>query len=308
VAVEVPAVPIETDAMRSAEDGAYQEKEGGGGVDAPDAEFVAPEDLKSATDYVAWAAEEDVSEWIEGMASDFNRTVSPNSILSLSMSVERSRRPKPYAWREDLLRGLTCDICAGPYGVYAIALFCPDCGGRNVHVHFAREVELVTKQVALSEEANARDDEELAFRVLGNAHEDVLTALETYLRTIFLFLARKRCSGEMLESLTRKARSGNPFQNLERATALYQELGPDPFRVLTPTEREFLVLHIEKRHVIGHNLGLADERYLRVAGHEDEGENIGLLGADVRRFAELAYKVVVSGIEETEPEFLPTES
>jgi hypothetical protein len=111
--------------------------------------------------------------------------------------------------------------------------------------------------------------------------------------------SRARCPG------SRRARAGNPFQNIDRGRSLYGEIGIDPYRVLSADELGFLTVHIEKRHVIGHNLGLADERYLQRVGHEDEGENVRILGDDVRRFAELAYRIVVSGLEESEPEFLP---
>lgn len=59
--------------------------------------------------------------------------------------------------------------------MFAIALFCPDCGAPNLALHFARETELVGQQVDLAE---SQDRQELAYRLLGNAHEDVLTAFE----------------------------------------------------------------------------------------------------------------------------------
>ena len=32
-----------------------------------------------------------------------------------------------------------CDHCGRDYGVFAIGLFCPDCGAPNLRLHFARE-------------------------------------------------------------------------------------------------------------------------------------------------------------------------
>jgi len=274
------------------------------GHDGQDDAFVAPEDVKAIEDYVAWAVEEDVGDFLDKLATDFTRS-QQNSLISLSMTVQRSRNMRPHPWREDLLRGLTCDLCGRAYGVYAIALFCPDCGGRNIHVHFRREVELVRKQVELSAQAEAQGDEELGYRLLGNAHEDVLTALETYLKVLFLFLAKRRCDAATFEKLEKEARRGNPFQRIDRGSRLYAEINLDPFRLLSAEDRDFLILHIEKRHVIGHNLGLADEKYLENVGHENEGENVRILGADVLRFADLAYRIIVEGIESSESEFRP---
>jgi uncharacterized Zn finger protein (UPF0148 family) len=150
------------------------------GHDGTEQEFTAPEDVEAAKEHVKWAAAQDVADAIAGIVSGFNRKQSTDSPISISMSMKHSHEPAPYFWREDLLRALRCDLCERSYGVYAIAIFCPDCGGRNVHVHFAREVELIEKQVHQSEEIAAKGDNELAYRMLGNAHEDVLTALETY--------------------------------------------------------------------------------------------------------------------------------
>jgi hypothetical protein len=127
--------------------------------------------------------------------------------------------------------------------------------------------------------------------------------METYLRTLFLFLAERRCDPDIFEALEKKARGGNPFQRIDRAATLFALIGIDPFHTLTLEERAFLILHIEKRHVIGHNLGLADEKYLQSAGHGNAGESVRILGEDVRRFAMLAYRIVVEGIEASEPEF-----
>jgi len=68
----------------------------------------------------------------------------------------------------------------------------------------------------------------------------------------------------------------------------------------------FLARLIQKRHIIGHNLGLADERYLTSTGDGAEGQSVRLVGDEVREFAKSAYRVVVGGIEETASEFLPT--
>lgn len=274
------------------------------GLDAGDEEFTAQEDIENAQRTVKWAAKEDIGKWADDLAKNFNRGAPKGGLISMKMTTRRSSNPRPYARREDLLRGLTCDICGRDYGVYAIALFCPDCGARNVHVHFGREVAIIEQQVSLADNA-AGEDEELAFRLLGNAHEDVLTALETYLRTIFLFLAPLRRSEEDAERLSRLARRGNPFQSIVRGERLFTELRLNPYGVITNDDRVFLNTLIQKRHVIGHNLGLADERYLIAVSDGAEGENIRLLGDDVRRFAQLAYRVVVEGIEQAVPELLP---
>ena len=177
------------------------------------------------------------------------------------MDFKPNRTPEPRAWREDLIRNLACDICGREYGVYAIALFCPDCGCKNLHVLIEREIELILQQIDLAEQVAETGSRELSYRLVGNAHEDVVTAFETYQKTFFRYMVMKSKPKEEAEKLISKRAVGNRFQNIDKAKDLYENLSVDPFTVLTPDELTLINLNIEKRHVIGHNLSLADEAY-----------------------------------------------
>jgi sarcosine oxidase delta subunit len=113
------------------------------GIDADDAEFNYEGDIKAIQEYIKWAASRDISEYMEKMTRDFNRSQPRGGLVSLKMDFRPNHTSEPRAWREDLIRNLACDICGREYGVYAIALFCPDCSCRNLHVHFEREIELI---------------------------------------------------------------------------------------------------------------------------------------------------------------------
>ncbi|MXY54004.1 MAG: hypothetical protein F4Y86_15970 [Gammaproteobacteria bacterium] len=137
---------------------------------------------------------------------------------------------------------------------------------------------------------------ELGYRLIGNAHEDVLTALEATLKAIYRHLVRTRLP-DQFSRLGSKQAIGTAFQNIERATALYAHLGIEPFSVLAPADVECLELNIQKRHVLGHNLGVADESYVDIAGDGKAGETIRLLGNEIRLFAE-SCSAVVSNLEQ----------
>jgi hypothetical protein len=273
------------------------------GNDSSDDTYNAPEDIKAAHDTIGWAVEQDVGDWLEDLARDFNRNAGKGGLISISMETKRSKRPAPRPWRQDLLRDLTCNICHRRYGVYAIGFFCPDCGARNLSIHFQREIELVAGQIDLAEELPTPEKRELSYRILGNAHEDVVTAFEAYLKSIFRFVVPKRLDSEQIEAASKESR-GNPFQNINRSRNLFAYLGVDPFSCLNSEELKALELNIEKRHVIGHNLGLADDKYLEVAQEGGLGETVTLLGDGVERFAVLCSRVV-GHLESALPEFLP---
>ncbi len=104
----------------------------------PDNEFISPRDREAALAQVHWAAQRGVEDALGKAMSDMARgfnTRSSGGMFSMSMSVKRAPpTPAPRAYREDLLRVLSCDACARTYGVYAVGLFCPDCGATNVLV------------------------------------------------------------------------------------------------------------------------------------------------------------------------------
>jgi hypothetical protein len=54
----------------------------------------------------------------------------------------------------------------------------------------------------------------------------------------------------------------------------------------------YLKLNIQKRHVLGHNLGMADEHYTEITQDQQPGETVNLLGDEIYRFGELCRNVV----------------
>lgn len=254
-----------------------------------DHDFVDPRDIEALTEWFKWAAQEDVSDAFSDMFKNVGRGFPRGGPISLKVTTDRHPRPEPRIWREDLLRHLTCTICGRHYGVYAIALFCPDCGTPNLNVHFRRECELIEQQIALAREA---ENPELSFRLLGNAHEDVVTALETYLKTVYRYVAGKRLPAVEAARLSSAKSIGNAFQNIERARGRFKPLEIDPFGAFEDGDLEYLRLNIEKRHVLGHNLGLADDRYAEVASAELPGRTVVLLADEVLRFARLGARIV----------------
>ena len=270
------------------------------GIVAADEEFVHLDDIGAIKKQVEWEAAADVEDYLRDMAKGFNRGQPRNSFISIKMDFKSRRRPRPLAIREDLLPDLECDTCRRSYAVYAIALFCPDCGAPNLALHFRREVNLVAEQIALADTQNAAGRPELAYRLMGNAHEDVLTAFETALKMTYRHLVRRHLPAQ-IEALCAKKEIGNAFQNIDRAREKFADLGIDPFAAMTVEDTDLLRLNIQKRHVIGHNLGVADEHYVELTQAEQPGETVALIGEETGRFAQLCLRVVTA----LESRFLP---
>lgn len=266
------------------------------GTDAEDDDWLCDEDIEHAIDQIGWAAERDVASELKRMADGFNRSVGGGP-LGISLEVKNPTRSRPRVWIEDLLRELACNRCGREYGVYAIGLFCPDSGATNLAAHFRREIELVDGQLDMAENA---EDREMRWRLLGNAHEDVLTALETYLKVVYGFVVEQRYEGAERGRLLRRG-GGNVFQNPDRAADRYEDLGIDLLVGLDEDERRLLDVYVHTRHVIGHNLGLVDQRFTATTERGEEGETVPLVAGDVRRFAAVAGHLIAC-LEKSTPE------
>jgi len=249
------------------------------GIVAPDAAFMHPDDHYATTHIVAHAFAIDSQAHFARLATAAGP---PNGYRP------PAPQPRPTFVRADLQRTLRCDHCARPYAVYAIALYCPDCGAPNVRLHFRREIALVEAQLALAE-AQPAAAQELAYRLHGNAHEDVVSAFEATLKTIYLH-GHDRSGGPA------PAKPRNAFQNLQKIEARFAELGVDPFAALSSEARTGLALGIQKRHVFGHNLGVADETFAAHAPDARVGQTISTAADEIRSFATLA-QVVVDGLD-----------
>jgi len=251
------------------------------GTIADDAAFIHPEDQKAALELVKHELGQDVE---DAVAQMFKDAFKGSKHVTFRPGKRSTPKPKPRFTRQDLMRELVCDHCGRDYGVFAIGLFCPDCGAPNLRLHFTREAELVDDQVSLAEEIDA-DSEELAYRLLGNAHEDVLTAFEATLKAVYLY-------GKVQASVTPPPKVGNDFQNVEKGQKRFAELGIDPFDGLSDVELAALKLNIQKRHVIGHNLGVVDDKFATHDGGAKVGETVHLVGEDIRQFAAISQTVV----------------
>lgn len=255
------------------------------GIVADDDAFIHPDDVKAALEIVKHAAAQDMQDAVSDIFRNaFKGSSSVKGPIRVTTDVKRSiPKPKPRFSRQDLMRKLVCDHCGRDYGLFAIGLFCPDCGAPNLRLHFSREAELVDDQVSLAKGIET-EKEELAYRLLGNAHEDVLTAFEATLKAVYFY-------GKAQANVS-PPKVGNDFQNIDKALRRFAELNLNPFAELTDPEMAALLLNIQKRHIIGHNLGVVDDKFATHANDAKVGETVGLVGADIQQFAAIGQKVV----------------
>jgi rRNA maturation protein Nop10 len=276
------------------------------GEDGLDAAFRHPSDQRYLKKRIDWERRKFCDKVMDDALAPIREAMkrmasgSRGMITVTSTTTRRPLPPRPLApRRSDLLRNVACGLCRREYGVYALALFCPDCGGPNLSTHFAREAGLVRDEIALASDPS--EAERIARRI-ANAHEDVVSALEAYLKAVYVMVARRR---ESPATPPRVAKIGNAFQNIEKGRKLYEPFGVDPFGCLDDEGLAFLTRMLLKRHAVAHNLGIADEKYVAQSGDGSSGKPVALTHGDVERLVALVANVV-QHLERTVPEFLPS--
>jgi hypothetical protein len=88
----------------------------------------------------------------------------------------------------------------------------------------------------------------------------------------------------------------NDFQRIEGAEVLFfKDLGFSLFAVCSQQDRVFLEEQFLKRHVLTHNLGLVDKRYIEKAQiYRKQGEELAIDPDSVSRALEIVKDVVTA--------------
>lgn len=263
------------------------------GLDGEDNDFLHQKDIEYAKELVKQAAivdfKNELSKAFGGPSG--KKSISKGTTITTRGATQKVFK-KPYVYREDLLRNLSCDNCNRGYGVYAIGLFCPDCGATNLTTHFSKEMALIKRQV--EDASKYKDtDKEYWYRLAGNAHEDVLGAFEAYQKTLYKYLCNKSKPSLQSNDNESKVKSiGNSFQNIEKAQKLYSKLGINPFDCLTEDDTHLLFLYSQKRHIIGHNLGLVDEKYSSINQKESQDTPVNICEKEILNYLDICSKVI----------------
>ncbi len=174
-----------------------------------------------------------------------------------------------------------------------LASLCADCGVGIFLTHVDAELRVV--KIMLDDVA--RREQALGARVAGkdleNSLEDVASIFEAVLRA----LTRRRLADtgttfEDIDEIFRK-QIRNGFQNLNRSEELLRTLlAFELTHTLDRSEIDELAGVFAKRHLIAHNLGVIDRKYLEtVKTAEAEGAELTVNVREINRAMDLAKRV-----------------
>jgi Zn finger protein HypA/HybF involved in hydrogenase expression len=193
----------------------------------------------------------------------FNRSQPRNSFVSMSMEVKggiQRTYTLPAKAADVMQLEIQCDACSARFSVIGSAYFCPACGANSVTRTFHDSLRKIrakrdsdeTVRQALGE-AIGKDEAELTCRSLRETClSDGVTAFQKY------------CEG-LYEPFGRAP--FNAFQRIDEGSELWRSAVGQGYETwLSAQELTFLKILYQKRHILAHNEGVVDQRYIEKSG------------------------------------------
>lgn len=165
----------------------------------------------------------------------------------------------PIGQQEEWELEILCDQCGTKTSVIGTAYFCPCCGYNAVNRVFNESMDRIKNQLnslnEMQELLEKMYDKDTATNMIQNM-------IETSLKDI-ISAYQKFAIENFSRGCTKKVRP-NDFQIVDKGSNLFKNnygLGYDEW--LTSEEINYMVLMFQRRHILEHNSGIVDDKYLQ---------------------------------------------
>lgn len=161
-------------------------------------------------------------------------------------------------WETDI----TCEKCGTRYSVIGSAYFCPCCGYNSAANAFDESMDSVEKMLASLPEMKqmltvsyGRDKAETMCRgLLESSIGDIVSAFQKFAACHY-------------DNLTGKTSRVNDFQIIEKGSQLFRAVtGKGYEKWLSDQELKKMNMLFQRRHLIEHNNGMVDQKYIDKSG------------------------------------------
>ena len=205
--------------------------------------------------------------------------------IGLSMKVKTGPPLPIHHYREkELETTVVCTNCTLRYAVYGAFAFCPDCGQHNSQQILGANLEVVRKMLDLAES----HDNDLRIKLIENALEDCVSAFDAFGRELCRVHADRTSNPATMNRMR--------FQNLVHARAELQTIGVEMTAAITTDAWEQALMLFQKRHLIAHKLGVADQEYVNRSGDRNAvpGRKVRVGSDEVTELRETLWRVADS--------------
>jgi uncharacterized Zn finger protein (UPF0148 family) len=259
---------------------------------APANDFWTKEQVEQARNVALKQVEYKIGEALRDDANNFNRKQSKNGFITLTMKYEGrawNNYVMPISAQKELEQKITCLECGARYSVLWSAFFCPCCGHNSIDETFEntlKKIEIKLKAVeAIWQLAEMNPDEvQITTRSL----------IESWLTDIVVAFQRF-CEEKYKQQESTEIIKPNAFQNLEIGGNLWKSLlGMTYEDWLTVEDFNRLNTSFQKRHLLQHQEGIVDKKYLQKSGDEKykEWQRISVNKEDVLEAVRIIRQVI----------------
>jgi len=219
-----------------------------------------PEQIKAAKRIALEKAERQVLSEIDKSFAQLSRTFRHDPYVkieyksSFSHGYINTRTPFDKALERDIV----CSKCNASYAVIGSAFFCPVCGENTVVASFASAMSNISKALdALPavkktfEESGGIDFAKDHIRhLIEGSVGDIISAFQSFALRLY-------------EDLGGQGAKPNDFQILDKGSKLFECLtGKNYAEWVSADQLKFMLLMFQRRHILEHNNGLVDQKYL----------------------------------------------
>ena len=230
-----------------------------------------PEQIKAAERIALEKARQQVLSRLNKSFAQLSRSFAHDPFIKLEFKPSSSYRHINTRTPFDraLERNIVCQKCTASYAVVGSAFFCPVCGENTVVASFASAMSNISKAL------DALPAAKKAFEEVGGvdfAKDQVRHLIERSVGDIVSTF--QSFALRLYEDLGGHGARPNDFQILDKGSKLFGNLiGKAYSEWVTTNQLKFMTLMFQRRHLLEHNDGFVDQKYLDKAN--DFGCKIG---------------------------------
>jgi len=262
-------------------------------------DFLTEEQTAFSTSAAVAMAEQYAAEQVAKMFKGLKTRGSRRSGIRIKVTSRPPPRVSLDAYIEDKVRRVvSCDNCGTAHAVYGATAFCPVCGPRPAASTVLEAIDRARLSLAL-EDALPEDLRETSRaegifdKTAEDAAKEIVTLLEVFARDQFF----TRVPGA--ETIVKGM--GNVFQRVDDLDQLFAANAGFAISALVDAATwERLQIVAQQRHVLAHNRGIIDQKYLdRVPGaRQAVGQKLNVSRADAEAALNALDAVVRAVAEE----------
>jgi uncharacterized Zn finger protein (UPF0148 family) len=232
------------------------------GYTAPADQWLTHEHNKAIEEIALSHTEEFISNMLDEMFREFEGNMRGNKYVQIEYKPGQRTTflNNPIGQRPEWELEITCEKCQTRYSVIGSAYFCPCCGHNAIERVFNESLDRVQTMIDsiadiynMLETSQGIDKAESMCRsIIEGTLGDIVSAFQKYAEDIYKRLMP-----------TQKVRV-NDFQIIDKGSKLFSEaIGKGYDSWLTDEEINDMNILFQQRHLIEHNNGLIDERYIQ---------------------------------------------